>query len=105
MSAAADKPFNEAEAAGKLEISKSTLIRERLAGKIHPMRHGKRIIYYTDAILDEYRESCRNVSAKSETSGSASGQDRNSGAERGSTKQPDKQSAYLLAQQTFKRAS
>lgn len=103
MSAA--EKFDEAEAAKRLGVSKSTLTRERMRGAILPIRIGPRVIQYTQAILDEYEQQCRNVSAKSETSGSASGQDRSSGAERGSTAQPDKQSAHLLAQRIFKKAS
>lgn len=48
-------PFTEAEAARKLGVSKATLTRERLAGRISPIRMGQRIIRYTDAILNEYR--------------------------------------------------
>lgn len=33
-----DKPFSEQEAANRLGFSKATLMRERIAGKIHPMR-------------------------------------------------------------------
>ena len=95
--------FTEAEAAGKLGISKSTLIRERLAGKIHPIRMGARIIRYTDSILAEYQIQCRNAPDKSATSGSASGPDRRNGAERGTTPALDKQSAHLLAQTIFRR--
>lgn len=47
--------FDEAEAARRLGISKATLSRARLAGDVFPMRHGKRVIRYTEAILDEYR--------------------------------------------------
>lgn len=55
---AADLPFNEAEAAKRLGVSKSFLLRERVAGRIEPMRHGKRIIRYTNRILAEYRTRC-----------------------------------------------
>lgn len=98
-------PFDETEAARKLGISKATLSRERLAGKIHPMRHGQRIIRYTDAILDEYRELCRNAPDKLETSGSRKGPAPVSGAERGTTHGLDKHDALRLAQTTFRKAS
>lgn len=64
MGAAEKIPFSEAEAAHRLGISKPTLARLRLAGQIHPMRIGPRIIRYTDEILDEYRQQCRNAPAK-----------------------------------------
>lgn len=97
--------FSEAEAATRLNISKSTLVRERMAGRIHPIRIGQRVIHYTQAILDEYEQRCRNVSEKSEITGLASGQVPSSGAGRGSTKPLDKHDAHLLAQRMFKRAS
>jgi hypothetical protein len=97
--------YTEAQAAAELGVSKSTLIRERLAGRIFPMRMGQRIIRYNDAILEEYRELCRNAPDKSVTSGLASGQGRSSGAEHGSTPALDKQSAHRLAQTIFKRRS
>lgn len=50
--------FDEAEAAKRLTVSKATLARERLAGRIHPIRIGPRIIRYTQEILDEYRRRC-----------------------------------------------
>lgn len=50
--------FDEAEAARRLTISKATLSRERLAGRIHPIRIGPRVIRYTQEILDEYRRRC-----------------------------------------------
>ncbi|HZF98657.1 MAG TPA: helix-turn-helix domain-containing protein [Pseudoxanthomonas sp.] len=103
MSAA--ERFDEAEAARRLGISKATLARVRLAGGIHPIRIGPRVIRYTQAILDEYEQKCRNVSAKLETSGSASVPARSSGAARGTTSALDRQSAHLLAQRTFKKAS
>jgi hypothetical protein len=53
-----DAPFDEAEAARRLNVSKATLARERLSGRIHPMRIGQRVIRYTQEILDEYRRSC-----------------------------------------------
>ena len=97
--------FSEAEAARRLGISKGTLIRERIAGRIHPIRIGQRIIHYTQPILDEYERQCRNIPAKSETSGSAGDSVLRIGAERGTTLPVDRQGASLLAQQTFKRAS
>ena len=102
---AADIPFSEAEAARRLGISKATLMRARAASLIHPMRHGPRTIRYTQSILDEYQEQCRNAPAKSENTGSASARGRTSGAERGSTPPPDKHDALHLAQQIFKKAS
>lgn len=98
-------PFTEAEAARKLGVSKATLTRDRLAGKIHPMRFGQRVIRYTDAILEEYRQQCRNAPDKSETTGSAKGPDRSSGAAPGTTPALDRQSAHRLAQAIFKRPS
>jgi hypothetical protein len=105
MGAAEKMPqyFGEAEAARKLTISKALLARERLAGRIHPMRMGQRVIRYTDEILDEYRRLCRNAPDKSATTGSASGRDRSNGAEPGTTPPLDRQSAHRLAQQTFRR--
>lgn len=100
-----DPQFTEAEAARKLTISKSTLVRERLAGRIFPIRMSKRIIRYTDAILEEYKCLCRNTPDKSETTGSASAPAQASGAERGTTSPIDKQSAHHLAQTIFKRQS
>jgi hypothetical protein len=52
--------FDEAEAARSLIVSKATLARERLAGHIHPIRIGPRVIRYTQEILDEYRRQCPN---------------------------------------------
>jgi hypothetical protein len=98
-------PFDEAEAARRLGVSKATVMRERVAGKIHPMRIGQRVIRYTESILDEYREKCRNAPAKSATTGSASAVDRSNGAERGSTPKLDKRDAHRLAQAIFKRRS
>lgn len=100
-----EQPFDEAEAARRLGISKATLSRDRLAGKIHPMRHGQRIIRYTEAILDEYRALCRNAPDKSETIGSRKGQAPASGAEHGTTRGLDKRDALHLAQTIFRKAS
>jgi hypothetical protein len=99
----AEERFTEAEAARRLDISKASLMRERIAGKIHPYRIGQRIIRYTDAIIDEYLQACRNVPAKSENSGSVSGQGRTAGAERGSTATLGRRDAHRLAQTIFKR--
>lgn len=96
-------PFTEADAARKLGISKATLTRERLAGRIHPIRMGQRIIRYTDEILDEYLRQCRNAPDKSATTGSPSGPDRSNGAGRGMTPPLDKHDAHRLAQTIFKR--
>lgn len=54
-------PFDEAEAARRMGVSKASLTRERLAGKISPIRIGARIIRYTDEIIDEYLNQCRNA--------------------------------------------
>ena len=107
MGAAEDlhAPFDEAEAARRLGVSKATLMRERVAGKIHPMRIGQRVIRYTESILDEYREQCRNAPARSATTGSASAEAQISGVERGSTQKLDKRDAHRLAQTIFKRRS
>lgn len=98
-------PFDEAEAARRLGVSKATLARERLAGKVHPMRIGQRVIRYTDAILDEYREQCRNAPDKLETTGLPSDRGPASGAGRGMTPPPDKHDAHRLAQRIFRKAS
>lgn len=50
--------FDEAEAARRLGVSKSFLLRERVAGRIRPMRIGARAIRYDDSILAEYRRRC-----------------------------------------------
>ena len=100
-----DRPFTEAEAARKLNISKATLARERLAGRIHPVRIGQRVIRYTDDILTEYIEQCRNTPARSATTGSASAAGRTTGAAPGMTPPVDRQGAKALALQTFKKAS
>ncbi|HXS04874.1 MAG TPA: DNA-binding protein [Rhodanobacter sp.] len=78
-------------------------MRERIAGRIHPYRIGQRIIRYTDAILNEYLESCRNVSEKSVTTGSPNGQAPRNGAERGTTPTLGRRDAHHLAQTIFKR--
>lgn len=97
-----DRPFSEQEAANRLGFSKATLMRERIAGKIHPMRHGARVIRYTQAIIDEYQSQCRNVSDKSENTGSAKGEAVSNGAGRGTTPTLDKQDVHHLAQSIFK---
>jgi hypothetical protein len=51
----ADRRFTEAEAAVRLGISKASLMRERVAGRIRPYRFGSRTFRYTEEILDEYR--------------------------------------------------
>lgn len=101
---AADR-FDEAEAARRLDVSKATLQRRRLAGDIHPIRIGPRIIRYTQEILDEYEARCRNAPDKLENTGSRVALVRSSGAELGTTTPLDRQSAHLLAQRTFKKAS
>lgn len=97
--------YHEAEAARRLGISKASLTRERLAGRIHPIRMGQRIIRYTDEILDEYLRQCRNAPEQSETTGSPKGQAPASGAGRGTTPALDKRDALHLAQTIFKKAS
>jgi hypothetical protein len=99
----AETPFTEAEAADRLGISKASLMRERIAGRIHPYRIGQRIIRYTDAILSEYLESCRNVPEKSATTGSPNGQAPRNGAARGTTPTLGRHDAHHLAQTIFKR--
>lgn len=96
-------PFDEAEAARRLGMSKATLTRERLAGRVRPMRFGQRVIRYTDEILNEYRELCRNDPDKSENTGSRSAPDRTVGIERGTTL--GRQDAHRLAQATFSKPS
>lgn len=98
-------PYDEAEAARRLGMSKASLIRERLAGHITPFRFGERIIRYTDDILEEYKQRCRNASAKSETTGSANGPGPSSGAGRGTTQLLDRQDAHRLLQRMLKKAS
>lgn len=98
-------PFNECEAARRMGISKATLMRERIAGKIHPMRHGRRVIRYTQQIIDEYQSKCRNVSDKSANTGSAKGEAVSNGAAHGTTLKLDKHDVHQLAQKTFKKQS
>jgi hypothetical protein len=100
-----DATFTEAEAALKLGISQATLVRDRLAGRVFPMRYGQRIIRYTEAILAEYQESCRNAPEKSAATGSRSAPAPRNGAERGTTPALDKRDAHRLAQTIFKRRS
>ncbi len=97
--------FSEAEAARRLGISKGTLVRERLAGRIRPIRIGARIIHYTPAILEEFEEQCRNGQDKSATTGSANDAAPATGAAHGSTPPLDKHDAKALALQIFKKAS
>lgn len=97
--------YSEAEAALRLGISKSTLVRERLAGKVHPVRIGQRIIRYTDEILSEYLRQCRNGLDNLATTGSASAPAPTNGAVRGTTKSADRHDAHRLAQATFKKVS
>ena len=97
--------FDEAEAARRLTISKAALQRERIRGNIHPIRIGPRIIRYTQAILDEYEQRCRNVPAKLESSGLPADPAPSSGAGPGTTPPLDRHDAHRLAQTIFKRAS
>ena len=99
----AEARFTEAVAADKLGISKASLMRERIAGRVHPYRIGQRIIRYTDAILSEYLESCRNVPEKSATTGSPNGQAPRNGVARGTTPTLGRHDAHHLAQTIFKR--
>jgi hypothetical protein len=92
--------FTEAEAAERLGISKATLTRERMVGRIGAIRIGQRIIRYTDEILSEYLRQCE--SGKSATTGSAGGATPTAGAGPGSTPLLDRPSASRLAQQTFR---
>lgn len=101
----ADIPFDEAEAARRLGISKASLSRARIAGQVHPLRIGPRLIRYTDDILEEFKQQCRNAPAKSETTGSANAQARSSGVAPGTKQTIDRRSAHHLAQTIFKKAS
>jgi hypothetical protein len=106
MSAAEEfysEEMTEAEAAKRLRISRSTLMRDRLAGKARPIIYGKRTIRYTLAILEEYRETCRTSLDKSATSGSPSGPALSNGAAPGMTGALDRHDAHRLAQATFRR--
>jgi len=96
-------PFDEAEAARRLGMSKATLMRERVAGRINPMRFGQRLIRYTEEILEEYRQLCRSGLDKSVTSGSAKGKALMPGAGHGSMPTLGKQDAHHLAQSIFKK--
>jgi hypothetical protein len=53
-----EAPLTESEAAAALKISLASLQRARRRGEIHPLRYGRRLIRYTDAILSEYRMRC-----------------------------------------------
>jgi hypothetical protein len=94
--------FTEDEAARRLGVSKASLTRERLAGKIAAIRMGRRIIRYTDSILAEYQNKCRTAPGNLETTGSVSARAPTPGAERGTTPALDRQSAHRLALATFK---
>lgn len=98
-----EREITEAQAAADLGISKATLARDRAAGKVAPIIHGKRTIRYTESILREYQQQCRTVSDKSETTGLASAPVRNFGNERGSTSALDRRDAHRLALVTFRR--
>lgn len=94
--------LTEQQAASELGISKATLTRVRLSGKIQAIRMGQRIIRYTHEALNEYIQQC-SASDKSATTGSPSAPDRSSGAEPGTTPLLDRQSAHRLAQMTFRQ--
>lgn len=96
-------PFDEAEAARRLGMSKATLMRERVAGRVTPMRFGQRVIRYTESILEEYRQLCRSGLDKSATSGSAREKAPTPGAGHGSTPALGKHDAHHLAQAIFKK--
>ncbi|MRT44675.1 DNA-binding protein, partial [Xylella fastidiosa subsp. multiplex] len=57
--------YGEGEATRRLCISKTTLTRERIAGRIHPIGISTRIYRYSNQILEEYIQQCRNVVEKS----------------------------------------
>lgn len=95
--------YGEGEAARRLLVSKATLTRERMAGRIHPIRISARIYRYSNQIIEEYIQQCRNAQGKLGTTGSASAQVPKIGAALGLTPLPDRQTAHLLAQRIFKK--
>ncbi|ALR03075.1 hypothetical protein OY18_06650 [Xylella fastidiosa] len=95
--------YGEGEATRRLCISKTTLTRERIAGWIHPIRISTRIYRYSNQIIEEYIQQCRNVQDKLGNTGSASAQVPKIGAALGLTPLPDRQTAHLLAQRIFKK--
>jgi hypothetical protein len=95
--------FTEAQAAKKLGISMSLLRRERARGRVHPIRYGERVIRYTDEILIEYQQLCRNGLDKLASTGSANDPAPTGGVERGLTPALGRQDAHHLAQAIFKR--
>lgn len=97
-----DKPLTEQQAADRLGFSKATLTRERLAGKIHYMRQGARIIRYKQEFLDEYELKCTNGLDKSVNTGSVKGVAVSNGVGLGSIQKLDKQDVHHLAQSIFK---
>lgn len=103
MDAGLPTQFNEAQAAKKLGISKSLLMRERARGRVHPIRYGQRVIRYTDEILIEYQQLCRSGLDKLANTGSANDQALSNGVEHGSTPALGRQDAHHLAQAMFKR--
>lgn len=103
VSASLPEQFTETEAARKLGIGRSLLMRERAAGKIRPIRYGVKKIRYTIAILEEYQQLCRSGLDKLGNSGSANDPAPITGAEHGSTPALDRHDAHRLAQAMFKR--
>ncbi len=95
--------YGEGEATRRLYISKTTLTRERIAGRIHPIRISTRIYRYSNQILEEYIQQCRNVLEKSGIIGSASALVPKIGAALSLMLLPDKQTAHLFAQRIFKK--
>ncbi|WP_101927036.1 MULTISPECIES: helix-turn-helix transcriptional regulator [Luteimonas] len=95
--------FSETEAAERLNISKATLARERIAGRIRPIRIGTRIIRYTDEIIEEYLQQCR---APAHTDGNADSSARSAQKSRGApglTQTVSRSDAHLLALRTFRK--
>ncbi|KAJ4853174.1 helix-turn-helix transcriptional regulator [Xylella fastidiosa] len=105
MSAAEKLPelYTEEEAARRLLVSKATLTRERMAGRIHPIRISTRIYRYSNQIIEEYIQQCRNVQDKSGNTGSVGVPTLKTGIEHGASLLLDGQSAHLLAQRIFKK--
>ncbi|WP_161773066.1 helix-turn-helix domain-containing protein [Mesorhizobium hungaricum] len=100
--------MSEGEAAKALGVSIDTLQRMRKRGDISYLKVGGRY-RYTQQILLDYIENrtvkaCANSESGSEKlpgTGSPSGRAPECGMRPGSTPLPDKQSAFLSAQQTF----
>ncbi|ALR07801.1 DNA-binding protein [Xylella fastidiosa] len=95
--------YGEGEATRHLCISKTTLTRERIAGWIHPIRISTRIYRYSNQIIEEYIQQCRNVQDKLGNTGSVGVPTLKTGIEHGVSLLLDGQSAHLLAQRIFKK--